>query len=43
MRLRALYEGKMLFAPVPYLTRDFPYLRIDPKVLAQKGIHRHMF
>jgi 5-formyltetrahydrofolate cyclo-ligase len=31
LRLRALYEGKMLYAPVPYLTREFPYLRIDPK------------
>lgn len=38
LRLRALYEGKMLYAPVPYLTRDFPYLRIDPAKLAAKGI-----
>jgi len=38
VRLRALYEGKMLYAPVPYLTKDFPYLRIDPKKLAEKGI-----
>src|SRR5688572_27823750 len=27
IRLRALYEGKLLHAPVPYLTREFPYLR----------------
>jgi 5-formyltetrahydrofolate cyclo-ligase len=38
VRLRALYEGKMLYAPVPYLTADFPYLRIDPKKLASKGV-----
>ncbi|TVQ31155.1 MAG: 5-formyltetrahydrofolate cyclo-ligase [Geminicoccaceae bacterium] len=38
LRLRALYEGKLLFAPVPYLTREFPYLRIDPDVLVRKGI-----
>jgi 5-formyltetrahydrofolate cyclo-ligase len=38
LRLRALYEGKMLYAPVPYLTREFPYLRIDPKVLTKKGV-----
>jgi 5-formyltetrahydrofolate cyclo-ligase len=28
----------MLYAPVPYLTKDFPYLRIDPKKLAEKGV-----
>jgi len=38
LRLRALYEGKMLYAPVPYLTREFPYLRIDPKALIEKGV-----
>jgi 5-formyltetrahydrofolate cyclo-ligase len=38
IRLRALYEGKLLFAPVPYLTREFPYLRIDPAVMEAKGI-----
>ncbi|HCQ65730.1 MAG TPA: 5-formyltetrahydrofolate cyclo-ligase [Rhodobacteraceae bacterium] len=38
VRLRALYEGKTLFAPVPYLTKDFPYLRIDPESLAKKGV-----
>lgn len=38
VRLRALYEGKTLYAPVPYLTRDFPYLRIDPKRLIEKGV-----
>jgi len=38
IRLRALYEGKVVYAPVPYLTRDFPYLRLDPDALTQKGI-----
>jgi 5-formyltetrahydrofolate cyclo-ligase len=38
VRLRALYDDKVLYAPVPYLTRDFPYLRIDPKKLTAKGI-----
>ena len=38
VRLRALYEGKMLYAPVPYLTREFPYLRIDPARLKEKGV-----
>ena len=38
VRLRALYEGKMLYAPVPYLTKEFPYLKIDPAKLKEKGI-----
>ena len=38
MRLRALYDGKLLFAPVPHLTKSFPYLRIDPDKLAAKGV-----
>jgi 5-formyltetrahydrofolate cyclo-ligase len=38
VRLRALYDRKILYAPVPYLTRDFPYLRVDPAVLETKGI-----
>lgn len=38
IRLRALYEGKTVYAPVPYLTKDFPYLRIDPDVMVRKGI-----
>ncbi len=38
VRLRALYDGKILFAPVPYLTRDFPYLRIDPAELTARGV-----
>jgi 5-formyltetrahydrofolate cyclo-ligase len=38
IRLMALYQGKTVYAPVPYLTRDFPYLRIDPKKMIEKGI-----
>lgn len=38
IRLRALYEGKTVYAPVPYLTKSFPYLRIDPKRMIEKGI-----
>lgn len=38
VRLRALYDGKVLYAPVPYLTKDFPYLRVDPKKLVERGI-----
>ncbi len=38
IRLRALYQGKQVFAPVPYLTAEFPYLRLDPEKLKKKGI-----
>jgi 5-formyltetrahydrofolate cyclo-ligase len=38
VRLRALYDGKLLYAPVPYLTEGFPYLRIDPAKLTAKGV-----
>ena len=38
IRLRALYEGKIVYAPVPYLTREFPYLRLDPEKLKAKGV-----
>jgi 5-formyltetrahydrofolate cyclo-ligase len=38
VRLRALYDGKVLYAPVPYLTEGFPYLRIDPRKLSEKGV-----
>ena len=33
-----LYDGKLLFSPVPHLTQGFPYLRIDPDKLAAKGV-----
>ncbi|WP_423065470.1 5-formyltetrahydrofolate cyclo-ligase [Devosia sp. CN2-171] len=38
IRIRALYEGKVVFAPVPYLTHDFPYLRLDPEKLQARGV-----
>jgi 5-formyltetrahydrofolate cyclo-ligase len=38
VRLRALYDGKLLFSPVPYLTKGFPYLRIDPEKLSRQGV-----
>jgi 5-formyltetrahydrofolate cyclo-ligase len=38
VRLRALYDGKIVYAPVPYLTEGFPYLRLDPARLAANGI-----
>ncbi|MCA3637079.1 MAG: 5-formyltetrahydrofolate cyclo-ligase [Methylobacterium sp.] len=38
VRLRALLDGKVLYAPVPYLTEGFPYLRIDPARLREKGV-----
>ncbi len=37
-RLRTLYAGKTLYVPVPGLTRDFPYLRLDPAAIAAKGV-----
>ncbi len=42
IRLRALYEGKIVYAPVPYLTKDFPYLRLDPVILTANGISFEM-
>lgn len=30
IRIRALYDGKTVYTPVPYLTKDFPYLKLDP-------------
>lgn len=38
IRIRALYEGKAVYTPVPYLTAAFPYLRLDPARLAEDGI-----
>jgi 5-formyltetrahydrofolate cyclo-ligase len=38
IRIRALYEGKTVYTPVPYLTHDFPYLRLAPDDLVNKGI-----
>jgi 5-formyltetrahydrofolate cyclo-ligase len=38
VRLRALYEGKIVYAPVPELLKPFPFVRLDPDKLAKKGI-----
>jgi 5-formyltetrahydrofolate cyclo-ligase len=38
IRIRALYEGRTVYTPVPYLTKEFPYLRLEPKLLMEKGI-----
>lgn len=38
IRLRALYEGKTLFCPVPELVQEAPYVRIDPVALRARGI-----
>jgi 5-formyltetrahydrofolate cyclo-ligase len=38
IRIRALYEGRIVYTPVPYLTQEFPYLRLDPARLLDKGI-----
>lgn len=38
VRIRALYQGKVVYTPVPYLTAEFPYLRLDPDLLSGKGI-----
>ncbi|WP_181702393.1 5-formyltetrahydrofolate cyclo-ligase [Chthonobacter albigriseus] len=38
VRLRALYDGKIVYAPVPELTRGFPFVKLDPAVLAEKGV-----
>jgi 5-formyltetrahydrofolate cyclo-ligase len=38
VRLRALYDGKILYAPVPELTKGFPFVRLDPAMLARKRI-----
>ena len=37
VRLRALYDGKLLFAPVPYLTKGFPYLRDRSRQARRQG------
>lgn len=38
VRLRALQDGKLLYAPVPELTKDFPFLELDPEDLKNRGI-----
>ncbi len=38
VRLRALYEGKIVYTPVPELTLGFPFVELDPAVLERDGI-----
>jgi 5-formyltetrahydrofolate cyclo-ligase len=38
VRLRALHDGKLLYTPVPELTLGFPFVLLDPAVLARKGV-----
>lgn len=38
VRLRALYDGKIVYTPVPELSRGFPYVKLDPAVLAAEGV-----
>lgn len=38
VRLRALYDGKIVYAPVPELTKGFPFVRLDPAILQKDGI-----
>lgn len=38
VRLRALYDGKIVYAPVPELVKPFPFVRLDPERLEKAGI-----
>ncbi|MCY4664570.1 MAG: hypothetical protein OXC00_07895 [Acidimicrobiaceae bacterium] len=38
VRLRALQDGKTLYAPVPELTESFPFVRLDPAELESRRI-----
>lgn len=38
VRLHALYDGKILYAPVPELTQGFPFVRLDPEKLRAAGV-----
>ena len=38
VRLRALQEGKLLYAPVPELVKGFPFVELDPEELKKQGI-----
>lgn len=38
VRLRALYDGKILYTPVPELVRGFPFVRLDPEELKRRDI-----
>ncbi len=38
VRLRALYDGKLLYAPVPELVKGYPFVILDPEKLAKDGV-----
>jgi 5-formyltetrahydrofolate cyclo-ligase len=38
VRLRALYDGKIVYAPVPELVQGLPFVRLDPAALAARGV-----
>ncbi len=38
VRLRALHDGKIVYAPVPELVEGFPFVRLDPEKLTAQGI-----
>lgn len=38
VRLRALLDGKKLYAPVPELVDDLPFVELDPRDLIARGI-----
>ncbi|RMX05924.1 5-formyltetrahydrofolate cyclo-ligase [Corticibacter populi] len=38
VRLRALYDGKVLYTPVPELVQGFPFVRLDPAQLKARDI-----
>ena len=42
VRLRALYDGKILYTPVPELVKGFPFVRLDPEELKRRDISFEM-
>lgn len=38
VRLRALYDGKLLYTPVPELVEGFPFVLLDPEKLAKDNV-----
>ena len=38
VRLRALYDGKILYTPVPELVNGFPFVMLDPAKLQTDGV-----
>ncbi len=38
VRLRALYDGKLLYTPVPELVEGFPFVLLDPARLEREGV-----